>query len=152
MSKRFRLVYTGLCIFALTMSLGGSASAPTPALWPSPAAMIEAATAASSEPLPTGPSTAGASKDLCLDCHGPFDDLAKSTAGYVAASGEKGTPHRYIPHVKKDPGAIPECSNCHQPHPVPPPSPTAAPKASVDWCFSACHHDNNFKSCKECHQ
>ena len=152
MSRPFRLVYTGLFIFTLTLSLEGSASAPTPALWPLPASMIAAATAASPEPSPTSPSTAGDSKDLCLDCHGPFDDLARSSAGYVAPSGEKGTPHRYIPHEKKDASAIPGCSNCHQPHPVPPPSPMVGPKAGVDWCFGACHHENNFKSCKECHQ
>lgn len=152
MRKPFRLVCIGLFILTLTLSLGDPAWAPTLASWPPSALMIAAATAASPEPSLTSPSTTAISKDLCLDCHGSFDDLAKSTAGYVAPSGEKGTPHRYVPHEKKDPSAIPGCSNCHQPHPVPPPSLVGAPKAGVDWCFSACHHENNFKSCKECHQ
>lgn len=152
MRRQCRFAWAGLFIFALVLSLLGSTPAPTPTPWSPPASTIAAATAASSEPSqPSAPTTA-TSKEVCLECHGPFDDLAKSTAGYVTPSGEKGTPHRYVPHEKKDPGAIPECSNCHEPHPVPPTSPIAVPEAGVDWCYRACHHENNFKSCKECHQ
>jgi hypothetical protein len=25
-------------------------------------------------------------------------------------------------------------------------------KVGVDWCYTTCHHQNNFKPCKECHQ
>jgi hypothetical protein len=151
---RSQFLFGCVCVlaFGLTLLLSSSASAPTPASWPPSAPMIAAATAPSSEPSQTSPSTAASSKDVCLDCHGPFDELAKSTMGYVAPSGEKATPHRYVPHDKKDPSAIPECSNCHQPHPVPPTSPNAVPKASVDWCYGACHHENNFKPCQICHK
>jgi len=152
MRSQFQIVCAGLFIFALALSLGASSSAPTPAPWPPSAPMIAAATAPSSELSQTSTPTTATSKDVCLDCHGPFDELAKSTTGYVAPSGEKATPHRYIPHDKKDPSAIPECSNCHQPHPVPPPSPMAVPKASVDWCSGTCHHENNFTPCKVCHK
>jgi len=152
MKRPSRFVWGGLFMFALMLGRLGSVPAPTPGPWLPAASMVAAATAASSEPSPTSPSTTATSKEACLDCHGPFDDLAKSTAGYVAPSGEKGTPHRFVPHEKKDPGAIPGCDNCHQPHPVPPTSPMAVPKASVDWCYGACHHDNNFTLCKVCHE
>ena len=93
------------------------------------------------------------SKDECLNCHGSFDQLAASTANYVAPSGEKTTPHLYIPHRSKEAKAIPECSNCHQPHSVPPTESDRAAfrKPEIDWCYSSCHHENNLKSCKECH-
>jgi hypothetical protein len=110
------------------------------------------ATAAASEPSATSTSNAAGSKDVCLECHGSFDELAKSTTNYLAPSGEKGSPHRYIPHGKKDPSAIPGCENCHQSHPVPPTSPMIVPKANMDWCYGTCHHENNFSPCKNCHQ
>jgi len=152
MRRQFRFACTGLFILALTLSLGASFSAPTPASWPPSAPMIAAATATSPEPSQTSPSTIAASKDVCLDCHGSFDKLARSTASYVAPGGEKGTPHRHVPHEKKDPSAIPGCSNCHQAHPVPPTSPMVVPAANVDWCYGACHHENNFTPCKNCHK
>lgn len=148
MRRIFGLGCVGLVLFAFILSLGVSAWGPP---WQSSAPMITAAIAASPGTSQPSPPAAGVSKELCLDCHVSFDELAQSTAGYVAPSGEKGTPHRYVPHEKKDLSAIPGCSNCHQPHPMPPPSPMELPKASVDWCFGACHHENNFKSCKECH-
>jgi hypothetical protein len=102
------------------------------------------------------PGVSGAAPVLkaeCLNCHGPFDKLATSTAGYAAPSGEKTTPHRYVPHEAKAAKAIPECSNCHQPHSVPPVESdrVALQKPEIDWCYSSCHHDNTLKSCKECH-
>ncbi len=94
-----------------------------------------------------------ASKDACLNCHGPFDKLATSTANYVTPSGEKTTPHKYVPHDSKEAKATPECSNCHQTHPLPPSESDRAAlrKPEIDWCYGSCHHDNTFTPCKECH-
>jgi hypothetical protein len=101
----------------------------------------------------SGSFAASASKEACLDCHGPFDKLAASTASYAAPSGEKSTPHRYVPHDAKEAKAIPECSNCHQPHSVPPSESDRAAfrRREIDWCYTSCHHDNTLKPCKECH-
>ena len=96
---------------------------------------------------------AASSKSACLNCHGPFDALV-ANAKYVAPSGEKISPHRYVPHSAKEVKAIPECNNCHEPHPVPP-SPTSAaslPKPDAQWCYTACHHKNTFQLCKDCHK
>jgi hypothetical protein len=102
----------------------------------------------------SGGSTTTASKDLCLNCHGPFDNLATASPNYKAPSGEKITPHRYVPHNSKDAKAIPGCNNCHEPHPVPPTAAglAALPKPDVQWCYTTCHHENNFASCKDCHK
>lgn len=94
-----------------------------------------------------------ASKETCLGCHGPFDKLTGS-ANYQAPSGERISPHRYVPHSAREAKAVPECSNCHEPHPVPPTtsSPSALPKPEVQWCYTACHHKNTFQLCKDCHK
>ncbi len=111
----------------------------------------------SASPATGGPQksdqTAASSKDACLACHGPYDKLAAATAGYVAPGGGKITPHRYVPHETKEAKGIPECGNCHQPHPLPPAASTSATaKPDVQWCFANCHHENNFESCKKCHK
>ena len=92
--------------------------------------------------LISGVSIPATPNDLCLECHGPFDKLAAAGAKYRAPSGVK------------DAKAIPECSNCHQPHTA---SPTASdiaalPRPEVQWCYTTCHHENDFKPCKECHK
>ena len=93
------------------------------------------------EPKPT--------KETCLACHGPFDKLAEATADYETPSGEKTSPHKYIPHVdKKD---IPDCTECHTPHPVPIQDKAAVVKATVDYCYTSCHHAHNFQPCSACH-
>jgi len=94
-----------------------------------------------------------ASKEACLNCHGPFDKLAEKV-NYQAPSGEKVSPHRYVPHSAREAKAIPECSNCHETHPIPPPAKGAASlsKADVQWCYTACHHKNTFQPCKDCHK
>jgi hypothetical protein len=112
-----------------------------------------AAAAPASAPQATAAPTA-ASKEACLNCHGPFDKLATANAKYLASSGEKINPHRFVPHDSKDAKAIPGCSNCHETHPLPPKAAAIAaalPKADVQWCYT-CHHKNNFVSCKECHK
>jgi len=87
----------------------------------------------------------------CLECHGPYDELAESTADYVTPSGETATPHQYVPHEeKKD---IPECAECHESHPIPLESmeQIVRPKY-IDWCYMRCHHNWDFQSCISCHE
>ena len=94
------------------------------------------------------------SKDTCLTCHGPFDKIVAGSTNYTAPSGEKISPHRYVPHDSKKVEDIPECTNCHVAHSLdPPPGPGSVDlsKVGVQWCYSACHHEKNFTSCKECH-
>jgi hypothetical protein len=86
----------------------------------------------------------------CLKCHGPFEKLASAPPRFIAPSGEKITPHRYVPHDLKD---IPDCVSCHQAHSA---NPTAAeiaalPKPNVKTCYE-CHHKENFTLCKACHK
>jgi hypothetical protein len=89
-------------------------------------------------------------KPKCLDCHGPFDKIAAATAKYQAPSGETVTPHQYIPHAEKK--NIPECTECHRPHPVPLESKSDAVKPeSIDFCYSGCHHARNLQRCNTCH-
>ncbi|GEM_PF-2082492 len=95
----------------------------------------------------------GTGKNACLSCHGPFDDLAKRTAGYQAPSGETVTPHRYVPHRDAEEREIPDCANCHAAHPVPPSAADigAMRKPTVTWCYEKCHHTKDFTPCKACH-
>jgi hypothetical protein len=114
--------------------------------------VLPAVAAAASPSAQPGAPAPAASKEACLNCHGPFDKLVASL-NYQAPSGEKITPHRYVPHSAKEAKAIPECSNCHEPHPVPPATSTAGlPKPDVQWCYTACHHKNTFQLCKDCHK
>ena len=62
---------------------------------------------------PASRAVAGLADNTCLDCHGPFDKLIKVSANYVAPSGEKISPHRYVPHDSKLEKDIPDCSHCH---------------------------------------
>ena len=123
MKKQSGIFYTCVSILALTLLLSGSSPA---------------ATTASTE--------AGSSKDACLMCHRPFDKLISATANYTMPGGEKTSPHRYVPHDSKD---IPECSNCHKPHPVPLTSTEGLPKANAKWCYG-CHHTRVLE-CGTCH-
>lgn len=99
------------------------------------------------------PSTAGAegsASAACLECHGPFEKLASAPSFFVAPSGEKINPHRYVPHDLKE---IPDCVSCHKPHSA---TPTAAeiaalPRPNVTSCFE-CHHTKTFQNCQDCHK
>jgi len=91
----------------------------------------------------------------CLACHGPFAKLIEVSSSYVAPSGEKGSPHRYVPHDSKKDEDIPECTKCHTAHPAdnPPAHGTVdLSKVEIKWCYDQCHHEKNLISCKECHQ
>ncbi len=90
----------------------------------------------------------------CLECHGSFDKIIEASAKYVAPSGEKTSPHRYVPHDSKKAEDIPECSHCHAAHPLDPLPAQGSidlSKVSVKRCYDACHHEKNLTSCKECH-
>jgi hypothetical protein len=96
---------------------------------------------------------AAPSKDVCLGCHGPYEKLAGSAPAYVAPSGEKINPHVFVPHTSKEAKAVPQCTNCHRPHELPPKAEEIAkqPKPDVGWCYTTCHHRNDFQACKTCH-
>ncbi len=104
--------------------------------------------------VPASAPVAGQAGPQCLDCHGPFDKLIESTANYVAPSGEKTSPHRYVPHDSKKAEDIPECKRCHAAHPLDPLPAHGSidlSKVGVQWCYDACHHEKNLTTCKECH-
>jgi hypothetical protein len=97
---------------------------------------------------------ARASDNECLACHDNFDKLIESTGGYQAPSGEKGSPHRYVPHDSKKKEDIPECTHCHKAHamdPLPKKGSLDKSKVGIQWCFEACHHEKTLESCKHCH-
>jgi hypothetical protein len=98
----------------------------------------------------------GAADNECLTCHGSYDKLAEATAKYVAPSGEKGTPHRYVPHNTKTEESVPDCTKCHAKHStdtLPEKGSIDLSKLNVKWCYDQCHHEKNLVSCKEleCH-
>jgi len=123
MKKSSRILYICASILTLTLLLSGSATAASTA---SPAAE--------------------SSKETCLGCHGPFDELVSATANYPMPSGEKTSPHRYVPHKSKN---IPECIKCHEAHPVPLTSKEGLPKPKTDYCYT-CHHAGVLE-CRTCH-
>ena len=129
-------------IFALVLLPIGFLLAATPT--PSPITIPNVPP--SENAIPTASLAAGSSKDVCLACHGPFDKLVSVTSNYVFPSGEKTSPHRYLPHNSQD---IPECSICHKPHPLPLTSTEGLPKANGEWCYE-CHHKRVLK-CGTCH-
>jgi cytochrome c553 len=86
----------------------------------------------------------------CLGCHGSYDKLAEKTANFKASSGETVTPHRYVPHAEKT--DIPECTECHEPHPTPLQDKSKVVKPdNITYCYTSCHHANNLQPCKNCH-
>lgn len=89
----------------------------------------------------------------CLECHGPFAKLTGTSTNFIAASGEKINPHRYVPHDSKLESDIPDCTRCHTAHSLaslPAKGSVDLTKVTVEWCYS-CHHEKNFQSCKDCH-
>jgi len=106
-------------------------------------------------PVPRIGGAAARPAEACLDCHGPFEKITEATADWKAPSGERTSPHRYVPHDAKQASDIPECRNCHAAHTVSPPPAAGSidlKKLSVDWCYTTCHHEKNFTPCKECHK
>jgi hypothetical protein len=109
-----------------------------------------------SNPAAPAPKTeAQPSQSKCLGCHGPFDKIIAGSEKYVLPSGEKINPHRFVPHDSKKEDDIPECTHCHLVHPIDPlPAQGSVDlsKVSVKWCYEACHHEENFTPCKQCHE
>lgn len=95
-------------------------------------------------PLPEKPEA-----EFCLGCHGPFEQLAKRTADFTTESGEKANPHIFVPH---DSTTILDCVNCHELHPLPVKAPESIAKGNLKYCYSACHHQENFTPCQKCHE
>lgn len=89
--------------------------------------------------------------DLCLFCHGPYEDLQARTAAYQVSEQVTVNPHQFVPHESTDPEDIPECKNCHQPHPLPVSDEVTIEEPGVRWCFAACHHTGTFNPCSDCH-
>ena len=137
------------CAACHTPSSAQATVAPTSASAAQPTAAATAATSATTQP---SASAAGSTKEACLACHGPFDKLITSSANFVAPSGEKTSPHRFVPHTSTAASAVPECTNCHTAHPVPPTAKIDLSKVSVDWCYTTCHHQNDFTPCDKCHK
>ena len=140
---RIRLFFVGLgvlvCVCILTAKQSVSAQDRTKGTQPNAPAAAQSPTVA---------------KSTCLSCHGPFDKLIEGTGNYIAPSGEKISPHRYVPHDSKKDEDVPECTNCHAAHsldPLPTPGSIDKSKLDVKWCYDSCHHEKNFTSCKECH-
>lgn len=89
-------------------------------------------------------------KEMCLQCHGPVENLIKLEPKYETDSG-KINPHKFVPHDSADLAKFPECTTCHTPHGMPPAKGFKDKDANVEYCFS-CHHNYTFQSCKECHK
>jgi hypothetical protein len=86
----------------------------------------------------------------CLACHGSYDKLAEKTANFKTTSGETVTPHQYVPHADKT--DIPECTECHVPHPVALEDNSKVVKPDkLTYCYSNCHHMSNLQPCKNSH-
>jgi hypothetical protein len=118
--------------------------------------------AAAAPEWPAQDSSPAASKADCLKCHS-YDEVVAATAAHVTSSGEKVNPHRYVeagstrehfgqPHQATGTEHIPDCSNCHTAHPIPPTGAVDRSRMNVEWCYSSCHHQNDFMRCSLCHQ
>lgn len=90
-----------------------------------------------------------ASVDFCLPCHGPYADLMAGTEDLVESfDGETANPHMYVPH---DSDKIVSCKQCHDVHALPVMASADIPQADGDYCFAACHHEETFEPCANCH-
>jgi predicted CXXCH cytochrome family protein len=114
-------------------------------------ASLSVSQAADPQAKPDDSATSSGDKDVCLQCHGPFDNLAAGPKNFTADSGEKINPHRYVPHDRKVEKSIPVCTKCHKPHPIPLTSKKDVPEPSIEWCYT-CHHTEEFKACGACHK
>ncbi len=94
----------------------------------------------------------------CLACHGgTLENLAAKAPMVNDEEDNPVQPHQYLdvqakyPHKSK---VLPECTNCHQPHPFPPTPEWLKnrEKANLSACYS-CHHKEVISKCTEsgCH-
>ena len=93
----------------------------------------------------------------CLMCHGgSFEALREQTKNWTDEFGDKIQPHQYLDSESANPhqGAkvVPECTNCHEKHPVPLPAGYKPKQATFSTCYG-CHHMENFQKCSDagCH-
>ncbi len=96
-----------------------------------------------------GSAPAAGQKDACLACHGPLEKLAGADVRFKVDGGTV-NPHRFVPHDSKDAADFPECTVCHQVHPMPPAKGYKDAKANVEVCYQ-CHHNYTFEPCSKCH-
>jgi len=139
MRRQLRSVRIGVLACLVTLGTHGLVSAATPRLARS-AAVIG--------------SQAAAAAQACLDCHGPVEKFMAGSAAYQVPGGRKVKPHRYVPHNSKLADELPACTNCHTAHslsPLPKAGSIDRSTLNVDWCYKACHHTKDFRSCKDCH-
>lgn len=105
---------------------------------------------------PAGPAAVSGASSLteaegaayCLKCHGPIQKLQETTKGFISEWDEAVNPHMFVPH---DSQTVADCGQCHKAHPIPYTPGSAGPKPRLQYCYS-CHHTEELKSCKECHQ
>lgn len=90
-----------------------------------------------------------AEPEFCLGCHGPYEALLALTEGYAHEDGVEANPHISIPHGKDTPSG---CSNCHDVHALPVTAEVEIKEANLTYCYSACHHEENFEPCSDCHE
>lgn len=107
--------------------------------------------------LPSGAADAPKS-DMCLACHGgSFDALRDKTKDWKDEFGDAVQPHQYLdpnaanPHQGEK--VVPECTGCHEEHPMPIPSGYKPKEASLSMCYG-CHHMEHFQPCSDagCHE
>jgi len=75
--------------------------------------------------------------DLCLNCHGSYDQLTektKNSTAFMTVDGKAINPHDT--HVGKV-----ECYNCHKMH---------KDRQPIEYCYG-CHHTRQLNNCKDCH-
>ncbi|MDO8637416.1 MAG: cytochrome c3 family protein, partial [Dehalococcoidia bacterium] len=120
-------------------------------------ALLPALPTATAAPSSTSaPAAPNVSSDSCLSCHGPYEKVVQASANYTIqdGSGSIVNPHTMIDissSKRHNTGkGVPECSNCHKPHPLSLASSKDVPKANVEFCYS-CHHQRNFIPCSQCH-
>jgi hypothetical protein len=144
----------GLAALALAIGCGAPQSATQSQARQAAASPTPLATVAAPPPKVEPNPTPTVTTDTCLTCH-PHKKLLQATARYRTAGGVRVNPHVSIDPDSPKPHAsgkgIADCTNCHEPHPIPPEGPKQKVKANLDYCFGACHHQRNFRRCSECH-
>ncbi|MCL1799462.1 MAG: hypothetical protein FWG23_06980 [Eggerthellaceae bacterium] len=89
---------------------------------------------------------------FCLrsGCH-TREDIVESMSDYETSLGDKANPHEKTVSAQSsillDPHSDPSgetiaCSTCHTAH---------RKSSEIDHCFVACHHNQTFESCSNCH-
>ena len=83
--------------------------------------------------------------------------LAAAAAVLMMLSPAPVQPHQYLDPNAANPHAgakvVPECTGCHQAHPIPVPKDFKPEPASLSMCYG-CHHMENFQKCSDagCHE